>query len=54
MTSQTGNANKKSMLYFLNFVCNALKCMNYVYNPLKYKKLYNKLNINFLLDKVCL
>ena len=28
--------------------------LNYVQNPLKYKKLYNKLYLNFLIDKVCL
>ena len=28
--------------------------LNYVHNPLKYKKLYNKLYLNYLLDKVCL
>ena len=32
--------------------------LNYFYNPLKYKKLYNelynKLSLNFILDKICL
>ena len=27
--------------------------LKYVYNSLKYKKLYNKLYLNFLLDKIC-
>ena len=47
------HTQKMCYIFETMFTMNQNKQRN-VYNSLKYKKQYNKLYLNFLLDKVCL
>ena len=52
--SQMKNAHKKLCCIFKTMITTLYNTLNYIHNPLKYKKLYKKLCLTFLLDKVCL